>query len=92
MQPNEAIVAVIALSMVGAVCFPLARAIARRIEGRATTSSSLSNDTAERIARMEAALESVAIEVERISEGQRFVTKLLAEQHDDRRLPPGGVS
>lgn len=29
---------------------------------------------------MESALESMAIEIERISEGQRFVTKLLAER------------
>lgn len=33
-----------------------------------------------RLARMETALESMAIEIERISEGQRFVTKLLAER------------
>lgn len=33
-----------------------------------------------RIARLEQALEAVAVEIERISEGQRFVTKLLAER------------
>jgi hypothetical protein len=92
MQPNEAIVAIVSLLLVGAVTWPLARAIARRIEGRAQPAPSLPPDTAERMARMEAALESVAIEVERISEGQRFVTKLLAEKHEDRRLPPGGAS
>jgi len=36
--------------------------------------------TAERLARIEAAVESIAVEVERISEGQRFTTKLLAER------------
>jgi hypothetical protein len=30
---------------------------------------------------MEQALDSIAIEVERISEGQRFTTKLLAERN-----------
>ncbi len=34
----------------------------------------------ERLARIEHAVESIAIEVERISEGQRFVTRLLAER------------
>jgi hypothetical protein len=34
----------------------------------------------ERLARIEAAVESMAIEVERISEGQRFTTKLLSER------------
>lgn len=33
----------------------------------------------QRLARVEEAIESIAIEVERISEGQRFVTKLLSE-------------
>ena len=33
----------------------------------------------DRMARLEAAVESIAIEVERISEGQRFTTKLLSE-------------
>ena len=32
-----------------------------------------------RIARIEQAVDSISVEVERISEGQRFVTKLLAE-------------
>ncbi len=36
-------------------------------------------DTALRLERIEAAIEAMAVEVERISEGQRFVTKLLAE-------------
>ena len=34
----------------------------------------------ERMARMEMAIESIAVEVERISEGQRFTTRLLTEQ------------
>jgi hypothetical protein len=34
----------------------------------------------ERLERMEHAIDAVAIEVERIAEGQRFVTKLLAER------------
>lgn len=35
----------------------------------------------ERLARIEAAVEAIAIEVERISEGQRFTTKLLSEHN-----------
>jgi hypothetical protein len=37
------------------------------------------DEVARRLERMEQALEAVAIEVERISEGQRFTTKLLSE-------------
>lgn len=49
-----------------------------------------------RLARMENAIEAVALEVERIAEGQRFVTRLLAERHAPATPPaererPGGV-
>jgi hypothetical protein len=39
----------------------------------------------DRLARLESAVESIAIEVERISEGQRFTTRLLSEQ---KQQPP----
>lgn len=39
----------------------------------------LPSEAAERMARIEATVESIALEVERISEGQRFVTKLMSE-------------
>jgi hypothetical protein len=37
---------------------------------------------------MEQALDSIAIEVERISEGQRFTTKLLAERAAEQGKQP----
>ncbi|MCC6771265.1 MAG: hypothetical protein IT360_08645 [Gemmatimonadaceae bacterium] len=40
-------------------------------------------ETPMRLERIEQAIEAMAIEVERISEGQRFVTKLLAERSTD---------
>ncbi len=33
-----------------------------------------------RLARLEVAVDSIALEIERISEGQRFTTRLLSEQ------------
>ena len=39
-----------------------------------------------RMTRLEQAIEAIAVEVERIAEGQRFVTKLLAERAPDRHL------
>ena len=42
---------------------------------------SQAGDTALRLERIEQAIEAMAVEVERISEGQRFVTKLLAERN-----------
>ena len=45
-------------------------------------------ETAQRLERLEGAVDSIAIEIERISEGQRFVTKLLSE---GQRAPALGV-
>ena len=47
--------------------------------GAAAQLGALPSDLGERIDRIEHAVESVAIEVERISEGQRFTTKLMSE-------------
>jgi hypothetical protein len=45
--------------------------------------------TDSRLERMEVAIEAMAVEIERISEGQRFVTKLLAEREKSpAALPP----
>ena len=41
----------------------------------------LAADATPRLARLEQGMDAIAIEVERISEGQRFVTKLLSESH-----------
>lgn len=38
------------------------------------------DEIAQRLARMEQAIDATAVEVERISEAQRFTTKLLAEK------------
>ncbi|MGE5732324.1 MAG: hypothetical protein ACM37U_10305 [Gemmatimonas sp.] len=67
---------------------PIARAFARRVE-RAPLQPALPPDVMARLERMEQALDSIAIEVERISEGQRFTTKLLSERAD-RGLPASG--
>jgi hypothetical protein len=50
-------------------------------------------DADHRLARVEQAVESIAIEVERISEGQRYVTKLLSDPAAGRRaaVPVSGM-
>lgn len=60
---------------------PLARAFARRIETRTIiTPAALPSEVVQRLAAIEQAVNSVAVKVERISEGQRFTTKLLSER------------
>jgi hypothetical protein len=50
-----------------------------RRRGAAAMPSKQSDEMAARMARIENAIESVAVEVERISEGQRFTSRLLSE-------------
>ena len=72
----------IPLTIIGA---PIARAIARRIERGGGNMQSLPNDVGARLERMEQAIDAIAVEVERIAEGQRFTSKLLAERADVAR-------
>ncbi|MBI5600590.1 MAG: hypothetical protein HY944_03385 [Gemmatimonadetes bacterium] len=65
---------------------PLVRARIRERE-RHGTPVLQDAQAAERLARIEAAVESIAIEVERISEAQRFTTRLLSERPSSA-LPP----
>ncbi len=44
-----------------------------------------------RLERIEQAVEAIAIEVERVSEGQRFTTRLLTERISPLRVPHVGV-
>lgn len=66
----------IAVTTIG---FPLARAWARRID-RSNDAPRIPSDVTARLERMEQAIDSIAVEVERISEAQRFTTRLLAER------------
>jgi hypothetical protein len=65
-----------------AVGVPLARAFARRMDrsGPKARAMELSPELNERVERIEHAVDSIAVEVERISEGQRFTTKLLTDR------------
>ncbi len=70
--------AMIAFIVVGG---PLARSCARRIDKRTVaTSAAVPSEVVQRLAAIEQAVDSVAVEVERISEGQRFTTKLLSDR------------
>jgi len=72
--------AMVATIAVGA---PLARAFAKRMERESKTK--IAPEVTTRLERIEQAVDAIAIEVERISEGQRFATRLLSEQRDAAR-------
>ena len=50
-----------------------------RFKGRSPQAAQLNPATEDRLVRIERAVDSIAIEVERISEAQRFTARLLAE-------------
>jgi hypothetical protein len=75
------------------VLAPIAFSISRLFWKRATmlrSQPALSADSAQRLERMEQAMDAIAIEIERVSEGQRFVTRLLAEGHANAPVGAGG--
>ena len=78
----------IAIVPITAIGWPLARAYARRVE-HGETAARIPVDVTARLERMEQAIDSIAVEVERISEGQRFTTKLLAERTAPSSGPGG---
>ncbi|MGI8618093.1 MAG: hypothetical protein ACR2L6_03275 [Gemmatimonadaceae bacterium] len=65
---------------------PIVIAYSRRIWKRPVAGRALSPATEGRIERIEQAVEAIAVEVERVSEGQRFVTRLMSEA----RVAPAG--
>ena len=67
--------------------FPLSIALARRIWRRSAAAvASLPRDIADRLQRMEHAIEATAVEVERIGEGQRFITRLFTERENVKAI------
>ncbi len=76
-------VVVIAVVSIIFVAMPIAVAVSRWVWKRSTGSAAVPKadaETAQRLARMEQAVDSIAVELERVSEGQRFVTRILSEQ------------
>ncbi len=73
-----------------AVVIPLVRALGRKWE-REAGRPELPRAVAQRLARIEQAVDAIAIEVERISEGQRFLTKVMTDNNAGRALGAGAA-
>jgi hypothetical protein len=74
------------------VLLPLSIALSRRIWRRsAAVVTSIPREIAERLSRMEQAVEATAVEVERIGEGQRFLTRLFTEGEGARAIGSGAA-
>jgi hypothetical protein len=64
---------------------PLARAFARRMDRRGA--AQVPAEISSQLTHLNQAVDAIALEVERISEGQRFTTRLLSEQKEAARQP-----
>ena len=64
------------------VMMPIAVAYARRLwkRGAVSVSTEMPAEMTDRLNRMEQAIDAVAVELERVGEGQRYVTRVFTEQ------------
>ena len=85
------VVLIVALGVSAGLLSPLVKAYARRLESRIAPVR-VPADVDARLQRMETAIDAIAVEVERIAEGQRFTTRLLSERNGaaDATLPSPG--
>lgn len=74
------------------ILLPLVIAYARRIWRRgAVVVSPVPSEVTERLTRIEQAVDAIAVEVERVGEGQRYVTQLFSGQAPPRAVGAGGA-
>jgi hypothetical protein len=74
------------------VLLPLSIALARRIWRRGSAAvTAFPRELADRLVRMEQSIEATAVEVERIGEGQRFLTRLFTEGEGARAIGAGAA-
>jgi hypothetical protein len=83
----QPIIIVFTLFVLAPMAFSISRMFWRR--SSALPVAGMPAEAAQRLERMEQAMDAIAIEVERVSEGQRFVTRLLAEGRGGQQLAGG---
>jgi hypothetical protein len=92
MSGPEAVVALVFFGTSAGTVITITKAWMRRLEARDRARLGTPTNIEERLSRIEHAVDSIAIEVERVSEGQRFTTRLLSERQPPTGGPPGGRS
>ena len=73
-----------------ALGIPIVRGLVKRWE-RESQTPRVPSDVSQRLERIERAIDAMAVEVERISEGQRFTTKLLSARAAAPNVVPNVV-
>jgi hypothetical protein len=75
------------------VMMPIALAYARRLwrRGPVSMATEMPPELTDRLSRLEQAVDAVAVELERVGEGQRYVTRVFTEQQGQRALGAGAA-
>ena len=74
------VIAIVSIFVVFPIAFAFARYIWKRTVESPTAKSVPNDDLARRMAELQQSMDTMAVEIERIAEGQRFVTKLMSER------------
>jgi hypothetical protein len=92
-QAVEISIAFFVMVAVIIIGLPLARAFSRRMDRRGGTAP-IPSEVTSQLAQLNQSVDAIALEVERISEGQRYTTRLLSEQRDaaGAQTLPSGVT
>jgi hypothetical protein len=90
----EMVLAIVVVGATTGTVLGLTKMWMGRLEARDRARMTMSPSGVEdRLARIEHAVDAIAIEMERVSEGQRFTTKLLSDRHGQPphspESPPG---
>lgn len=80
-DPAKVMIAVSLFASVAYSVSAIARAAVAHKKEEVRQAEAVPSLTEARLARIEQAVDAIALEVERISEGQRFTTKLLSEHN-----------
>ncbi len=84
-SPDPGMIIGMTFTLLLVVVIPMSIAYARRIwRGTPKPTVAQRDDLSPRFDRLEQAVDAIAIEIERISEGQRFMTKVMAERPVER--------
>ena len=87
--PDPDLIVILAFGTFAVTVVTIARLIGKWIERRGQVTRGDHSD--DRLARIEQAVDAIAVEVERISEAQRFTTKLLAERNSANAAVSGAA-
>jgi hypothetical protein len=92
--PDPEVFGVVAVVFMLVFLLPLTIAWARRIwrKSPASAPAALPPGVDDRLNRLEAGVDSIALEIERIGEGQRFLTRIMAGERADALTPPSSRS